>query len=140
MKSTAAQPHLRSTLDSARRLCRSAKSIDARRPAMRIAWIGGMTRNNEAYETEAWKRGHVLETHSGHVGGRGSESLRAMIARSDLVVALTEINSHGAVEIARRTARELDKPFVLLRRCGIARFRALLDAYDRRSAFIARSA
>lgn len=95
---------------------------------MRIAWIGGLTRSAELYKIEASRRGHRLEPHDGDVNGkRGSEALRAAIARADLVVALTEVNSHGALGLARRTARELGKPFVLMRKCGTARFRELLD-------------
>ena len=95
---------------------------------MKVVWIGGMTRSAEQYEREAARFGHHLEAHDGTVGGRGSGTLRTAIQRADLVIALTEVNSHGAVGIARKEARELDKPFVLLRRCGLSRFRALLES------------
>jgi Uncharacterized protein conserved in bacteria (DUF2325) len=107
---------------------------------MRIAWIGGVTRNRDLYTQEARQRGHVLETHDGIVGGRGSTALRALIARSDVVIALTEVNSHGAVELARRTSRELDKPFELVRRCGAARFRTFLEAFESKSAYVGSAA
>jgi hypothetical protein len=95
---------------------------------MNVAWIGGMTRNAPEYVAQAESLGHRVEVHCGHTGGRGSRALRGVIARSDLVVVLTDVNSHGAVSLARRVAREEGKQLVLLRRCGIARFRELLGA------------
>lgn len=98
---------------------------------MKIAWIGGLDRAEEAYERAAHAAGHRLEVHDGKVGGRRSDGLRRIVERADLVVVLTAINSHGAVEIARRAARENGIPFVLFDRCGIARFRELLTGLDR---------
>ena len=71
---------------------------------MRIAWIGGLERNERELERIAVRGGHGLEFHSGHVGGRGAGDLRAMIERSDLVVILTDVNSHGAVLLAKKMA------------------------------------
>lgn len=102
---------------------------------MNIAWIGGITRNEAEYEREAKRRGHRLETHDGHTAGRGADTLRSAIERADVVVALTEINSHGAVTLARAYARELGRPFVLVRKCGIAHFRTLCEALSTREAF-----
>lgn len=101
---------------------------------MRIAWIGGITRRAEEYEREAASRGHRLETHDGRTAGRGVGALRTAIERADVVVALTEVNSHGAVSVARAHARDLGRPFVLLRKCGISHFRVLLDALSTRAA------
>jgi hypothetical protein len=103
---------------------------------MNIAWIGGITRNEAEYEREAARRGHQLETHDGHTAGRGAETLRRAIERADVVVALTEINSHGAVTLSRAYAAELGRPFVLLRKCGIAHFRTLLEALSNRQAYV----
>ena len=54
-----------------------------------------LTRNDALYERMAAAAGHAIEFHTGHVGGRGATDLRALIERVDLVVILTEINSHG---------------------------------------------
>ncbi|UJR81762.1 DUF2325 domain-containing protein [Sandaracinus amylolyticus] len=94
---------------------------------MRLALIGGISRSADSYRKLAGSMGHALEVHDGEVGGRGSVGLRSVIARADVVLVLTDVNSHGAVGIARREAREAGKPAVLLRRCGLARLRALLE-------------
>jgi hypothetical protein len=93
---------------------------------MRVAWVGGLDRSAPEYVAMAAQMGHQLEIHNGGTGGRGSRALRGAIARSDLVVLITDINSHGALSLARRVAREEGKRVVLLRRCGVAKFKELL--------------
>jgi hypothetical protein len=60
------------------------------------------------------------------VGGRGADGLKAVIERADVVVILTEINSHGSMYLAKKTARQLGKRAVVLRKCGPAKFQELL--------------
>ncbi len=75
------------------------------------------------------------EFHTGNVRGRGASDLRAVIARSDLVVIVTDHNSHGGVHVAKRLARQLKRTSVVLTRCGVARFGALLDALAARERY-----
>jgi hypothetical protein len=93
---------------------------------MKIAWIGGITRNEGLYESEAAAHGHVLEHHDGRVGGGGAQRLRTAIERADLVIAITDVNSHGAVKAARSLSRELGRSFVLVKTGGMAHFRSLM--------------
>jgi hypothetical protein len=95
---------------------------------MRIGWIGGRERNETQLERIASQRGHVLEFHSGHVAGRGADGVRTLVERSDFLVVITDVNSHGAVLLAKKTANALGKPSLVIRRCGTARFQALLEA------------
>lgn len=101
---------------------------------MRIAMIGGLDRNERLLREIAEDRGHTLEFHSGNVNGRGAQDLRSLVERAELVVLTLDINSHGAVQLGKRLAREAERPWVVLRTCGVARFRTLLDALDRRAA------
>jgi hypothetical protein len=78
--------------------------------------------------------GHKLEFHSGDVGGRGAGDLRALIERVDFVVIVTEINSHGAVILAKRIAHKLGRGTLVVRSCGVSRFQAFLDALATREA------
>ena len=64
------------------------------------------------------------------MAGRGSDSLEALIERSDLVICVTDVNSHAAVLGARRHARTYGRRFLLTRRLGLSRFRALLADID----------
>jgi hypothetical protein len=100
---------------------------------MRIAIVGGIERNESEYLAEAARLGVKLTFHSGHMAGRGSASLVDMVTRADLVIVLTDVNSHGAVISARRTARRRGVPVELFRRFSAARLSEVLDA-RRRSA------
>jgi Uncharacterized protein conserved in bacteria (DUF2325) len=100
---------------------------------MNIALVGGVEHQTVTLDLVARRAGHRLECHGGHMGGRGAQVLRTMIERADLVVLQTTVNSHGAMYLAKRLARQLGKPFVVVRTCGPARFEALLDAWQRRA-------
>jgi hypothetical protein len=93
---------------------------------MHIAWIGGLDRNEGQLETLARNAGHSLEFHTGHTGGNGAAQLRKVVSRADFVLIVTDVNSHGAVLLAKRLCRRAAQPFVMVRRCGSARFQALL--------------
>jgi hypothetical protein len=99
---------------------------------MRIGVVGGITRNEAQLGEMARIAGHRLESHSGNVHGRGADELRAMVERSELLVILTDVNSHGGVQLARKIANRLGKGALLTRRLGAARFAQLLEALDRR--------
>lgn len=104
---------------------------------MRIALVGGMDRQERHFRDLATAAGHDLDVHDGHVGGRGSSDLDAIVQRSDLVVILTDKNSHGAVGIAKRAVQRWGRASLILRRCGIARFHTLLEAIDARAEVLA---
>jgi len=93
----------------------------------RIGIIGGIERSEALYKRLAADAGHELEVHSGHIGGRGIATLESLIARVDVAVVLTDVNSHGAVQSARRFARRFGVRERIVRRLGVARFVELLD-------------
>ena len=101
---------------------------------MRIAMIGGLDRNERLLQDLAAGHGHELEFHGGHMSGRGAGDLRSLIERAELIVLTPDVNSHGAVQMGKRLAREAGRNFVVLRTCGVSRFRMLLDALDARRA------
>ena len=93
---------------------------------MHIGLIGGVERGEHRYAEAAASQGHSFEFHGGNTAGRGSNSLEALIERADLVICVTDVNSHSAVIGARRHARALGRRCLLTRRLGLSRFRALL--------------
>jgi uncharacterized protein DUF2325 len=93
---------------------------------MHIGIVGGVERGEERYAAAAAIEGHSFEFHGGNMAGRGSDSLEALVTRSDLVICVTDVNSHAAVLGARRHARALGRQCLLTRRLGLSRFRALL--------------
>lgn len=104
---------------------------------MRIGWIGGRERNEGQLERIAEGRGHELEFHSGHVGGRGANDLRALVERSDFLVIVTDVNSHGAVLLTKKLAQRLGRASLVIRRCGTSRFSSLLEALEIRDQHLA---
>ncbi|HEX4474511.1 MAG TPA: DUF2325 domain-containing protein [Polyangiaceae bacterium] len=92
---------------------------------MHIGLVGGLDRNSGRYEELAREAGHSLECHTGHLAGTGQGGLESLIARSDLVIVITDVNSHGAVWRARELARVHERQLVLVRRIGTSRFRDL---------------
>jgi hypothetical protein len=96
---------------------------------MRIGIIGGLDRSARELEAIARAWGHELDAHTGVVAGRAaSTSLRALVARSDLVFVLTDVNSHNGVRIARAAARAHRRPLRILRRLGAKHLAAYLQA------------
>lgn len=95
---------------------------------MRIALIGGLDRNESEFTEIAARSGHVVDMHTGHMNGRGAETLKSAIARADLVVLVTEVNSHGAVQLARRLCQRAGKSPLIVRKCGAARFGQITEA------------
>jgi len=94
---------------------------------MNIALVGGIARCEPDLDCLAREAGHHLEFHRGHVGGRGADGLKAMIERANVVIIVTQINSHGSMYLAKKVARQLGRDALVLRKCGPVTFQALLD-------------
>ena len=94
--------------------------------AMHIGIVGGLDRNEGVYEDLAQRAGHHFEHHNGHLAGRGTASLDTLVERSDLVLVLTDVNSHAAVWRARRLAKQRGSRCILMSRCGPSKFASLL--------------
>ena len=97
---------------------------------MHIGIVGGVERGEQRYAAVAASLGHTFEFHGGNTAGRGSDSLEALVERADIVICVTDVNSHAAVIGARRYARAHGRRCVLTRRVGLSRFRALLAGID----------
>ena len=95
---------------------------------MRIGIIGGVERGWTTYEKLAAAHGHEVELHGGHIRGRGNESLETLIRRADLLVIITGINSHAAVQTARRLVRQHERRLLLVKNFGTSRFVQLLES------------
>ncbi len=93
---------------------------------MKITMVGGLIRRELELARIAERLGYQLEWHSGDVGGRGAGGLKAAVERADVVVILTEINSHGSMYLAKKLAQKLGRPTRVMRKCGPAKFELLL--------------
>ena len=94
---------------------------------MRIGIVGGVDRSASLLRGMARAGGHELELHTGVVdSAAASTSLKALVARAELVVVVTDINSHNGVRAARREARLRRRPLKIMRRMSSSQFAALL--------------
>jgi hypothetical protein len=92
----------------------------------RVGLVGGPTRAAQLLERTARAHGYQLEHHSGDTAGRGAPSLESLVRRVDVVLILTDLNSHNGVVACRKLATAYGRPHALLRRCGPARLAELL--------------
>ena len=97
---------------------------------MHIALVGGLDRSEAQYRQLAERAGHSIEWHTGDLAGRGAGTLESMIERSDIVIVVTSVNSHGAVWRARKVAKLRSKRLLLLARCGVSKFGSLLAEFS----------
>lgn len=95
---------------------------------MRIAVIGGLERHESEIERRARTLGHGVEFHRGRVGGRHAGELEAMVQRCDLTIIVTQVNSHGAMYLAKRAAARFARPALIARTCGPSNFSAILES------------
>lgn len=102
--------------------------------SLRIGWIGGITRAEGRYAEVAHRMGHAIEFHTGHVNGNGSSALWRLAGRVDVMIVLTDVNSHRGVLTAKEAARSAGIPCVLLRTCGPSRFEEVLRGLDGKKA------
>lgn len=93
---------------------------------MRIGIVGGLDRGAPGIAEAARAEGHELEFHRGHMSGPHSDSLRNLVKRVDLVIILTEINSHAAVQLARKEAKRSGRPTRILRKLRAGQLSELL--------------
>lgn len=98
---------------------------------MRIGIVGGLDRAESMLARLAEASGHEAIFHDGSTSASGVRALERLVEHADLVVIQTDVNSHGAVRLTRRLLREQGRAPVLVRRCGLSRFAALLAALDR---------
>jgi hypothetical protein len=96
--------------------------------SMRFGIVGGIERLEPRLRELAEAHGHAIEFHPGHVSGPASERLRSLVERSDLVVIVTDVNSHTAVIQARLLAQRAGRPIRIVRRFGTSQLRQLLPA------------
>jgi hypothetical protein len=81
---------------------------------LRVAVVGGLTRAAELWARAGEAIDVELEHHAGRTRGRGVDEITAAVRRADIVVIITDPNSHGGVAVARRAAAAAARPYVLV--------------------------
>jgi hypothetical protein len=93
---------------------------------MRLGIVGGPDRAEQIYRRLADQASVELEFHTGDQSGHGGATLDSLIERSDVVVVVTNVNSHAAVWRARKHALRLGRRCLLVNHLGVARLNVLL--------------
>ncbi|MBP1628941.1 MAG: uncharacterized protein H6Q00_3416 [Holophagaceae bacterium] len=96
---------------------------------MRVGIVGGVDRAESLYERVARKAGHEIEFHDGGTRGRGIHALEGLVDRCDLVIVITDVNSHGAVLMTRRLMRGAGRTPLLLRHFGVSRLAKVMAEF-----------
>jgi hypothetical protein len=95
---------------------------------MRIGWVGGLDRSRALLSEVAEEAGHTLEMHYGDVGGRGTRVLEGVVARCDILVIVTELNSHGGVLNAKRLAQRSGRRSLIVRKGSVTTLHRVIDS------------
>lgn len=93
---------------------------------MKVGVVGGIDRSEQALARAARVFGDELELHSGYMRAGSQGELAALLDRVDFAIVVTDVNSHGAVQLTRKLARRRGVPVVLVRRLGVARLVEIL--------------
>lgn len=84
---------------------------------LRVAVIGGPDRMQPAYRKVVQQLGAEFLFHDGEVKN-GSYRLKGMVCGADIVVFITSVNSHGALNAVKAVCRKNGKKFIALRETG----------------------
>jgi len=95
---------------------------------MRIGIVGGASKNRSRYEQVAASNASEVEFHDGYMTSTATQALEGLVARSDVVVVITRVNSHQAVQLARKLTRQRERALLIVRRFGLRHLRELTCA------------
>jgi ribosome-interacting GTPase 1 len=82
---------------------------------IRVAVVGGLSRAGDLWSRAGDALGVELEHHDGRTRGSGVAEIVAAVRRADVVVIITDPNSHNGVAAARRAAIAAARPHVLVK-------------------------
>lgn len=100
----------------------------------RLGVVGGVERSFRHLLARSLSRNIRVEFHAGHMRGSGERELNTLVQRSDLIVLVTDVNSHNAVHRTRELTRHYQRPCFIVRRLGTQMFSQILDTLGESSA------
>jgi hypothetical protein len=95
---------------------------------IRVAVVGGLSRAGQQWSHAGDAIGVDLEHHDGRTAGRRSRDIVAAVRRADVVVIITDPNSHAGVAVARRAALSAARPHLLVKHLRPGDLGALLGS------------
>ena len=93
---------------------------------LKVAVVGGLSWAGDLWSRAGQSLGVRLEHHDGRIRGRGAREIEAAVRRADVVVIITDPNSHGGVGVARKAAQAAARPHVLVKHLRPAGLGAVL--------------
>jgi hypothetical protein len=87
----------------------------SQRERIRVAVVGGLSRAGGQWSRAGEAIGVDLVHHDGQTRGGRSKGIIAAVRRADVVVIITDPNSHAGVAVARRAAQSAARPHVLVK-------------------------
>ena len=105
-----------------------AESWDQLLDGQKVAVIGGLERLEPQYRDLIEKMGGSCLFSPGHTKNGGRE-FRTIVQKSDLVICITAINSHGAMKVVKKHCKLCRKPFCPLKGTSVGSLKNLLNDY-----------
>ncbi|MBI4798344.1 MAG: DUF2325 domain-containing protein [Desulfarculus sp.] len=91
----------------------------------KVAVVGGLKRLEKSYCELVGRMGGQCLCHSGEMQA-GAAKLRQLVAKSDMVVCIASVNSHGAMNVVKKQCKRCRKPFCPLNGAGVGALENLL--------------
>ena len=105
-----------------------AESWEQLLDGQKVAVIGGLERLEPQYRDLIEKMGGSCLFSPGHTKNGGRE-FRTIVQKSDLVICITAINSHGAMKVLKKQCKLCRKPFCPLKGTSVGSLKNLLNDY-----------
>ena len=94
----------------------------------KVIIIGGLDRLEPGYRQTVSRLGGECEFHTGKLRN-GNRRLKQRVANADLVVFITSINSHAALNAVKKECKRCSKPFCALRQTGCGSLEETLKGF-----------
>lgn len=94
----------------------------------KVMIIGGLDRLEPNYRDTVSRLGGECEFHTGKLRN-GNRRLKQRVANADLVVFITSINSHAALNAVKKECKRCSKPFCALRQTGCGSLEETLKGF-----------
>ncbi|MCB2191989.1 MAG: DUF2325 domain-containing protein [Deltaproteobacteria bacterium] len=94
----------------------------------KVMIIGGLDRLEPSYRETVNRLGGECVFHTGKLRN-GNRRLKQRVANADLVVFITSINSHAALNAVKKECKRCSKPFCALRQTGCGSLEQTLKGF-----------
>ncbi len=94
---------------------------------LKVALIGGLDRLEDRYCRSLGTLGAEVSFHTGQCAGGGATRLRSLACNADIVIFITTVNSHNALQVVKSICKKSGKRFMVMRETGPERIKSALE-------------